>query len=580
MKKNFCKKLLAFLLALALVVPSVVISANPTTAEAATATEKKNGYTYNKLPYKTNKLAITKLTFSTGSFTATVKNNTGAALSGDSFIPFKCYNKAGEVVKTGTMYLADVNKGESLRCSYSIPNSTVKIIFGKAEVKKGSVIKKPSKTKKVNGIKTNVFPATFSKIKITKVSVEKTKYSTYVTFTYKNNTGKAISGSSALLMKCYDEDGNVLRGNGWYLKDLNKGETAKVKFTLSTSLAEIYVHGAYVREGKASTTGKTQKIDGITTNALPFKKDGIEVTDISIENAKFTLTFKNNTGKNITGTSSISYKSYDTSGEVLQTGSFYLQPLNKGETGCSTWSVASYDSKLSKVIFDEVSIREADAKIPVPSKLVKSGNLKMNKFPYTDNGLKLDFVEMEERAYGDPYYHFTMTNKTGKSIKSPGIKYRVLDKNGNVIEDGSIYGNMMDDGETSACKLLSKANWAEVHFYTGSHYDGFKFASTKTEKIDGLTTNKLPFSNKKLKLKEVSFEKKYSSYTATVAVENNTGDKLNTGSYLAYKCYDKDGNVIEAGNGYGPYLQSGETGNFDISSIPEATVKILFDFNI
>lgn len=468
-----------------------------------------------------------------------------------------------------------LNKGESCICKIYIPKNTVKIIFDEAVVKSGTAYKKSAKTKKINGIKVTKLPATFSKVKFTKASITKTSYSTTLKLTYKNGTGKAMSGLSSVLIKCYNEDGQVVASGYKYLESLNNGETTSTEITISDSTAEVYLIDVNVYEGEETGTVKTHEVDGIETNVTPYKKDGLTIESISFDKAKATLKITNNTGKNIRGISGFDFKSYNADGEVIENGTFFVQDMNAGETCIRDSYVGSSSNIPAKVVFDTVSIVELDEKIPSPKKLETVGNLKINKMPYSVDGLKIEYTGTDSH-----YYNFVMSNNTGKAVKLCGILYRAFDKDGCVVDDGKLYGEPMDDGEKSVCKLISDDNWAKVEFYGTTQYEGVKFGNIKTAKIDDIVTNKVPYSNDKLKITDISFEKKYSSFDATVVVQNNTGADIKSSDYIWYKCYDKDGNVIEGDYKYAPAIPKGESASISISYLPAETAKVLFQIDL
>ena len=99
-------------------------------------TEIQNGIVVNKLPYVVKGLKITSITISGTKVTVTVTNNTGYAIKDITHISYKCYNSSGTVIKTGNLYLEDLNNGETTSVYFYTESGTSKILFGDATVYK------------------------------------------------------------------------------------------------------------------------------------------------------------------------------------------------------------------------------------------------------------------------------------------------------------------------------------------------------------------------------------------------------------------------------------------------------------
>lgn len=572
MQKNLCKKFVAFVLVLVLAVSVTSIAQNPVEVQAATKTVKKNGYTYNKLPYKSNKLTISKLTFGDNYGVAEVKNETGNAIGNLSRFPYTCYNKAGEVLKTSDMYIQMCNKGESCLCTFSYPTDTVKVIFGDAVIRTSDSYKKSAKTKNYNGVKITKLPKAFSKVKFTKATVTDTKNGKELTLTYKNQAGKPMSDLSSLLLKCYNKSGQVVNSGVLYLNQVNDGDTDTVDLSLGSDVTEVHLLGVTFREGDPVIKVKTHKVDGIEVNVTPYTRDGLTIESIDFDRSKATIKVTNNTGKNLDHLSSFNFQSFDEDGALIDSGSFFLQDMNAGDTCISTQIVGKIggDSP-AKLVFDTTNLRELDKKIPSVSKYDTIGDLKVNKMPYSENGLKFEFLSFDRNTY-----YYSLTNNSGKSIGSPSINYRVLNEDGNVIESSIVYGKMLDDGEKCLGYFHSSDDWAKIELYGCDYREGTKFGDIKTAKVDDIITNKVPYTNDKLKITDISFEKGYSSYSATIVLQNNTGYDLRADDYVSYKCYDENGYVIDSGSKYTPDIKKGESASISLSYLDGKSVKVLF----
>ena len=97
-----------------------------------------DGIQVNVLPYCANGLTITDFSYtrSNDKVELTVRNDTGYAIKSTSDIAYKCYDSDGIVLKTGNVYLEDLNNGEGCNVYFYAEDDTVNIVFGEGSVRK------------------------------------------------------------------------------------------------------------------------------------------------------------------------------------------------------------------------------------------------------------------------------------------------------------------------------------------------------------------------------------------------------------------------------------------------------------
>lgn len=103
---------------------STSVTGTKSVSTSGTKTQKIDGITINELPYNTQGLQITAFSANGTKATVTVKNNTGYAIDSLSSIEYKCYNNSGIVLKSGNLYLENLNNGESCKVTLYMESGT------------------------------------------------------------------------------------------------------------------------------------------------------------------------------------------------------------------------------------------------------------------------------------------------------------------------------------------------------------------------------------------------------------------------------------------------------------------------
>ena len=101
---------------------------------AETQTSLINDMNVTTLPVTFDGITINSFSLSGNKVTINVKNNTGKAIQSLTTISYKCYNTNGTVLKTGSVFLEDMNSGESCNSYFYIEEGTTKVIFTDVDV--------------------------------------------------------------------------------------------------------------------------------------------------------------------------------------------------------------------------------------------------------------------------------------------------------------------------------------------------------------------------------------------------------------------------------------------------------------
>ncbi|MBR5428519.1 MAG: hypothetical protein IK118_09245 [Clostridia bacterium] len=523
--------------------------------------EEKNGVVIvTKLPYMADGLTVKSVSVERTKVIVTVENNTGIPVSRRSRIAYKCYDKAGVVVKSGKISLEELLNGESCETYFYMSEDTVKILFGEAEVVEGEGVENGvTETVEIDGILVTKLPYTVEGLTVTDVFFDKTE----VAMKVRNDTGKAIDGSSYIEYKCCNTDGKILKSASVYLENLNNGESCGVTFTMAEGTGKLLFGKAKIYEGTATDAGATEEIDGIVFTKLPYTVEGLTVNSITVDGMQVNVNVTNGTGKAIKDISYIDYKCYDAEGTILKSRSLYLRKLNNGES-CN---VSFYlEEGVVKVLFGGAKIYEGTATDAGATEEIDG--ILFTKLPYTVEGLTINSISVDGTRIV-----LNVTNGTGMAIKDiTNIEYKSYDASGNILKTDEVFLKHMNAGESCITSFSVNENTVKVLFGEAKIYEGTATEIGSTEPIDGIQVSKLPYSVDGLQITGVVIE----DGKVTVNVRNNTGGAIKgVSTYIAYKCYDKDGNVLKAESFSMQDADAGETceGTFYIGA---DTVRIIF----
>ncbi|MBQ6837808.1 MAG: hypothetical protein IJO44_03120 [Clostridia bacterium] len=193
-----------------------------------------DGIAVTNLPVTFDGITINSFSLSGNKVTINVKNNTGKAIQSLTTISYKCYNTNGTVLKTGSVFLEDMNSGENCNSYFYIEDGTTKVLFTDVDLCFGSYVAE-TQTSLINDMNVTTLPVTFDGITINSFSLSGNK----VTINVKNNTGKAIQSLTTISYKCYNTNGTVLKTGSVFLEDMNSGENCNSYFYIEEGTTKV-----------------------------------------------------------------------------------------------------------------------------------------------------------------------------------------------------------------------------------------------------------------------------------------------------------------------------------------------------
>ena len=243
------------------------VYAGNNTSEVPTVTI--NGIQVNELPYSVSGLQITSVSFTSTKGTATVKNDNGVAIDSLSYISYKCYDSSGTVVKSSSLYLENLNAGESCKVDFYYPSGTKKVLFSTAKIYAGTASSTVDETT-ISGMRINALPYSTNNLTISKVSVYPSKVTVHVI----NHTGIAVDGLTYISYKCYDSDNCIVKSSNLYVEEMNPCEACDVTIYLASGTKRITFYNSKITRGTSTGVGTSHAWEEIAVKDSTCKDQG------------------------------------------------------------------------------------------------------------------------------------------------------------------------------------------------------------------------------------------------------------------------------------------------------------------
>lgn len=96
--------------------------------------KQRSGYETNELPYTAGGLTVIKLERLAASVNLTIRNDSGNAVLGTSYLNYRCYDAKGVVTNSGKCYVDTMQAGDQCRAYFEADKDAVLILLGNAVV--------------------------------------------------------------------------------------------------------------------------------------------------------------------------------------------------------------------------------------------------------------------------------------------------------------------------------------------------------------------------------------------------------------------------------------------------------------
>ncbi len=538
-------------------------------------TEKNQGILITRMPYKTNGLVINSITTDGDYFVLNITNKTSnktMAVAQSSKIPYKMYNKNGDVIESSSAYVSQMNNGESCNIKIRKVNGTEKLIFGAATVNytEAVIVKE---TVVIDGITVSKPPFTGKGIRVNDIAIDAEKKSIYIDIT--NVSGTTSAGS--VKFTAYDGSGNSLGNISISIYSIANGEKIVNGTYFPTGTKKIILNDIdiYATESFTKISDKTMTVDGITMTKLPATSKNIEFNFVSVERSySDTPTVKvkvtNKTGKALDDLySDFYYKFYDKDGYVLGILHEGMLRLNNNES-----YIAELDLHMDAVRMEigNVTVKEGTALNPGTTSVVDG--ITTNALSKRFGGLEIsDMSVIRKNTYTE--ITFRLTNKTGKTVSGTcELIYKVLSSDNTVLKTSSVYTSYnLNNGEYVYKTItVTETDVTQLYFFEGEIKDGTTINdSASYQTIEGVKITSAPYTNDGLKITSYRYE----DGKIYVRIENKTNYAVKASSYFDYKVYGTNGAVIRENALFCNQMDKGESCEVYFY-IPDDAAKITF----
>lgn len=538
-------------------------------------TEKNQNILITKMPYKTNGLVINSIKTDGDYFVLSITNKTSnktMAVAESSKIPYKMYNKNGDVIESGSAYVSQMNNGESCNVKIRKVKGTEKLIFGSATVNYTEAVI-VSATEVINGITVSKAPFSGKGITVNDIEIDTERKMIHIDIT--NKSGTAAAGS--VKFTAYDASGNSLGNISVSIFSINNGEKIFNGTYYPTGTKKIILNdiNIYATESFTEISDKTMSVDGLTLTKLPATAKKIEFNFISVERSysgapTVKVKVTNKTGKALDDTySEFYYKAYDKDGYVLGISRQKILQLNAGESFIAELSLQQNTTRLE---IGNVTAKEGTALSPGKTSVVDG--LTTNALSKIFGGLEISEITVNRRStYTD--ITFKLKNKTGKTVSGTcELFYKVLSSDNTVLKTSSVYTSYnLNNGEyVYKTVSVTDTDVTQLYFFEGEIRSGVTVKdSASYQTVEGVKITAAPCTIEGLKIASYRYE----DGKIYVRIENKTGSAVKSSSYLDYKVYGTNGAVIRENALFCNQMDKGESCEVSFY-IPDSAAKITF----
>ena len=182
--------------------------------------------------------------------------------------------------------------------------------------------------------------------------------------------------------------------------------------------------------------------------------------------------------------------------------------------------------------------------------LVQYGFLRCNTLPFTTDGIEILSLESTGRILT-----VTAANRSGEPLKAASLTCVCRNDAGETVRQMGFYLKGMDPDEVCRATHTMPEGTTSTEFTGAVLYPGALFDKTvPTVRRSGTLVNEVPLQSGGLTV--IRIDRGPNSVTLTV--RNDSGDATLGTSYFPYRCYDKDGVVVNSGRCFVNTMKNGE----------------------
>ena len=417
-----------------------------------------------------------------------------------------------------------------------------------------------------NGIRSNKLPYEVKGLKIESISYNADEDE--VQLAIRNKTGHAVENSSYIYYKCYDAT-NVFIDDGCVsVRNMNSNEACLRTVYIHEDTAKIVFYDADVVKCEYVPSYEMQVVDGMQVSKMPLNLNGIVLRSISFDKKyeKAQLVVSNQTGMPIASTSTVSVKTYNKDGYIIDSKDVSLEEMNNNESALVDFY---YGEGVTKFVFYASTVRKSESLYQ--GEMIDIGGLSINALPYSSNGLCLESAEFDAK---NSKLRLTFKNENSFAISDYSyMEYKVYNAENFVIRSSSYSPTHLNSNEKCIKEYYLPEGATKIVFGKVVVKETESLTADSFSEYESIEMNTLPYVTSGLRIEEVVSVDKYG--TMTLKIRNVTGGAIKSGAWINYKCYNSDGAIIRASSTSLVTLNNNEAQLCSIV-LPEGTAKVVF----
>lgn len=308
--------------------------------------------------------------------------------------------------------------------------------------------------------------------------------------------------------------------------------------------------------------------NGIKANKLPYEIKGLKIESISYDanEDEIKLAIRNNAGFAVERTSYISYKCYDATNVLINSGTISVRNMNSKEACLRTVGV---HKDTAKIVFYDAEVYKCEY---VPSyEMQEVDGIQVSKMPLDLNGIVLGSISFNEKY---EQAELVVSNKTGIPVSSSSyVTFKTYNADGYIIDSKDVYLKEMNNNESAIVNFYYSEGVTKIVFYSSEIKKSESLYQGEMVDIGGLSVNAMPYSVNGLCIENAVYDS--ASKALQITFKNENSFAISDYSYMEFKAYNADNFVIRSSSYTPTHLNSNEK-CIKTFYLTEGTTKIVF----
>ena len=374
-----------------------------------------------------------------------------------------------------------------------------------------------------NGIRSNKLPYEVKGLKIESISYNADEDE--VQLAIRNKTGYAVENSSYISYKCYDAT-NVFIDDGCVsARNMNSNEACLRTVYVHEDTAKIVFYDADVVKCEYVPSYEMQEVDGMQVSKMPLNLNGIVIKSISFDKQyeQAELVVSNQTGMPIASTSTVSVKTYNADGYIIDSKDVSLLEMNNNESAIVKFY---YGEGVTKFVFYASTVRKSESLYQ--GEMIDIGGLSINALPYSSNGLSVENAVYDAKSR---LLRVTFKNENSFAISDYSyMEYKAYNAENFVIRSSNYSPTHLNSNEMCIKEYYLPEGATKIVFGKVVVKETESLTADSFSEYESIEMNTLPYVTSGLRIEEVVSVDKYG--TMTLKIRNVTGSAIK-------RCMDK-----------------------------------------